>query len=91
MEQIYRISFFKKLMDSYGRPVDACQGTIEIRGKNPQRAIADARVRFAELTGVSDWSSRADYETVEVLPGRKRISPSAWTKSRAHTPHAITD
>ncbi len=45
------------------------------------RAIADARLQFAKTSGVSNWSLRADYETVEALPKRKRISAAAWTKS----------
>ena len=38
------------------------------------RAIELARQRFAELKGVADWSMRADYEMVELLASRKRLS-----------------
>ena len=38
------------------------------------RAIELARQRFAELKNVADWSMRADYEMVELLASRKRLS-----------------
>ncbi len=81
MDQIYRVGFYKRLVDSNGHPVDACQGIVEVRGSSRDRAIADARLQFAKTSGVSNWSLRADYETVEALPKRKRISAAAWTKS----------
>jgi len=80
MEQIYRVSFFKSLTDSYGRSVDACQGTVEVRAPSEARAIELARQRFAELKDVGIWSMRADYEKVELLASRKRISNRAYQK-----------
>jgi 1,2-phenylacetyl-CoA epoxidase PaaB subunit len=82
MDKIYSVSFFKKLADSTGHEVDACQGTVEVHAPNEGRAIAIARDRFAELEDVSVWSLRADYEQAELLPGRKRASSSAWRISR---------
>jgi hypothetical protein len=81
MEPVFRVSFFKKLVDSYGHPVDACQGIVEMHAQNSERAVKDARAKFEELTKVSDWSLRADYQSVEVLPVRKRVSASAWTRN----------
>ena len=52
MDRIYRV---------------ACQAVLEVRGANKERAITDARLRFAELNGVGRWSLRADYETVEAV------------------------
>ncbi len=78
MEQIYRVSFFKNLTDSYGRPVDACQGSVEVRAPGQGRAIELARQRFAELKDVEVWSLRADYEKVELLASRKRASNRAY-------------
>jgi hypothetical protein len=74
MEQIYRVRFSKNLTDSYGRSVDACQGTVEVRASSEARAIELARQRFAELKDVGIWSMRADYEKVELLASRQRIA-----------------
>ncbi len=82
MQQIYRVSFFKRLIDSNGHPVDACQGTVEVRAPDQGDAIAQARSRFAELKKVVSWSLRADYETVELLATRKRVSIRPWRYSQ---------
>jgi hypothetical protein len=76
MRQVYRVSFFKKLVDSTGHPFEPCQGVVDIRAIHQERAIKNARLKFAEIKDVCDWSLRADYETVELLPARKRISVS---------------
>jgi hypothetical protein len=78
MKQIYRVSFFKKLTDSTGHPVDACQGTVEVRAPTQDCAIDLARHRFAALKDVGSWSLRADYETAELLAARSRASTRAW-------------
>ena len=78
MEQIYRVSFFKNLTDSYGRSVDACQGAVEVRAPCQGRAIELARQRFAELNDVGVWSMLADCEKVELLASRKRASNRAY-------------
>ena len=59
MQGIYRVAFYKRLVDSNGHPVDACQAVLDVRGPNKERAIRDARLRFAELSGVGRWSLRA--------------------------------
>ena len=74
MEKIYYVSFFKNLVDSNGHPATPCQGAVEVRATDHCRAIELARQRFAELKGVADWSMRADYEMVELLASRKRLS-----------------
>ena len=74
MEKIYRVSFFKSLTDSTGHLFKPCQGTVEVHAPNESRAIAIARQRFAEREDVGVWSLRADYEKVEVLSDRKRVS-----------------
>ena len=81
MEPIYRVRFFKKLVDSTGHAVDACQGVLEVRASSESRAIEIARARFAEMGQIKAWWLRADYETVELLPGRKRISQRAWPRT----------
>jgi hypothetical protein len=82
MMQIYRVSFFKRLTDSTGHPVDACQGTVEVNASSEDCAIKLARAKFAELEDVAILSLRADYEKTELLLGRKRPSSSAWRNSR---------
>jgi hypothetical protein len=81
MGNIYRVSFFKKLTDSTGHPVDACQGTVEVQASSEDSAIGVARRAFAELKDVGEWSLRADYEAMEFLPERKRVSASVWRRS----------
>lgn len=81
METIYRVSFFKTLFDSTGHRADPCQGTVEVRGETRDVAVETARHRFAELKGIRVWSLYADYDVVEELPARKRISKSVWIKS----------
>ncbi len=81
MVRIYRVAFYKRLVDSNGHPADPCQGVLEVRGQNRARAVTDARLRFAALKGVSHWSLRADYETVQALSTRKRVSGTAWRRS----------
>ena len=78
MDQIYRVTFFKNLSDSYGHSVDACQGAVDVHAPNENRAIELARRRFAELKDVENWSLRADYEKVELLASRKRLSKRAY-------------
>jgi hypothetical protein len=81
MDYVYRVAFFKRLTDSTGHPVSPCQGAVEVRASSEARAIELARLRFAELSGVSVWSLRADYEKVELLSTRKRVSNLVWRRS----------
>ncbi len=76
MEKIYHVSFFKRLVDSNGRPVDACQGAVEVRAAGHDSAIEIARKQFAQLKDVVDWSLRADYEKVELLEARTSLETS---------------
>jgi hypothetical protein len=80
MEPIYRVKFFKRLIDGIGHPVDACQGILEVHAPSESRAIEIARTKFAEMGQIKAWWLRADYETVEFLPSRKRISRRAWPR-----------
>ncbi len=51
-----------------------CQGVVEVHADNPQGAVQAARIKFAELQAVREWWMRADRETVDLLPERKRAS-----------------
>jgi hypothetical protein len=83
MDRIYRICFFKKLVDSTGHPVDACQGDLQIRASAQERAIEDARLLFAKRRDIRHWSLHADYETVEVVSDRERASYLARAMAEA--------
>ncbi len=67
MQQIYHVSFFKRLIDSTGHPVHAWQGAVDVRATDEECAIELGRQRFAQIKNVAAWSLRADYETVEPL------------------------
>lgn len=81
METIYRVSFFKTLFDSTGHRADPCQGTVEVHGPTRDVALEHARQQFAKLKGIAVWSLYADYDQVEELPARKRVSNRVWMKS----------
>jgi hypothetical protein len=84
MADVYRVNFFKKLTDSTGHPVDACQGMVQVRALDQWRALEAARIKFAEVKDVRVWWLRADYESVEVLPDGRRISNSAPRSGPGH-------
>jgi hypothetical protein len=71
MQQLYRVGFFKKLVDSTGHPYDVRQGTVEVRGGTETYAIEEARREFAAMNDVSHWSLRADYELAESIADRE--------------------
>lgn len=72
MQPTYQISFYKKLTDSTGHPVDAWQGAVDVRAPSENRAVELGRLRFAELKDVGTWSLRADYAKVEKLAPERR-------------------
>lgn len=74
VKQTYRISFFKKLLDSTGHPVDACQASLEIKAASQERAIETARQVFAEESHIPAWFLYADYHTVELLGSSRERS-----------------
>ncbi|HTI79786.1 MAG TPA: hypothetical protein VL614_04975 [Acetobacteraceae bacterium] len=83
MNQLYRICFFKRLVDSRGHPVDACQDDLKILAPTQERAIEDARLVFAKRREIPHWSLHADYETTEVLPERIWSSAAVTPVERA--------
>lgn len=74
MKPVYQVTFFKKVTDSTGHDIDVCQGVVEVHAASREQAIALARTKFAELQEVTAWWLRADRETVDLLPARKRAS-----------------
>lgn len=77
MKPIYRVSFFKRLSDSTGHEIDACQGVVDVQAVSETAAVEMARLQFAELQGVKSWLQRADSEKVECLPLRKKLALKA--------------
>jgi hypothetical protein len=84
MEQIYRVSFFKRLVDSSGHPRATEQGAVEVHAVSEDDAIKRARLKFAKIKGVSSWSFRADYHEAALLSGRTRHSGKVL-----HTIHLV--
>jgi hypothetical protein len=86
MQQPYRVTFFKTLVDSTGHPVDAVQGAIELRASNTQSAMDRARLAFAECKHVTDWRLRADYMNVETLAAAGQVRSDRTKKRLAGRP-----
>ncbi|MCL2429841.1 MAG: hypothetical protein FWD12_11465 [Alphaproteobacteria bacterium] len=84
MDPVYRVSFFKYLLNSTGRPFEVLQASIEVHAPDNDQAIDRARSKFAELEGVASWSLRADYARIELLADRKHVTAPRW--SRHHHP-----
>jgi len=76
MDTIYRVSFYKKLTDDTGHPAEPCQGVVEVHGKDRKCVIENAKRRFADLKGATDWSLYADYVIAKVVPKHTRVSGS---------------
>jgi hypothetical protein len=74
MGHLYRVDFFKKLVDSTGHPFDVPQGIVEVRGDTKSHAIEKARRKFAQIKSVRDWSLRADYEVVNAVTERGGVA-----------------
>ena len=81
MDKIYGVAFYKRLTSATGHVAEPCQGVVEVRAPCEGRAVELVRRRFEELTATPTWWLRADYERVECLPARNRISGSVWQRS----------
>jgi hypothetical protein len=77
MEQIYRVSFFKRLVDSSGHPSAPEQGAVEVHAASEDEAVELARLKFAKIKDVCSWSHRADYHEAALLSGLTRHSSKA--------------
>jgi hypothetical protein len=63
----YRVHFYKRLVNSYGKPFKTLQGKIEvIQAKTAAEAEIAARRQFEELRGVADWQLQADTAETEL-------------------------
>ncbi len=77
---LYRVSFFKRLANSIGHEIEACQRIIEIRAANRGNALKAACRRFAAHAGIKSWMQHADTAKVECLDDEKktRSDPSSY-------------
>ena len=65
----FRVSFFKNLSSSYGKPFKVCQRSMVIHSaRSRARAIEAARAQFVRLERIDDWTLRADAVEAEVEP-----------------------
>src|SRR4051794_39675246 len=82
----YRVMFFKTLTNSYGRPFDVCQRTIDVHAaENPDRAVEEAKRRFEGYEDIAKWFLHADYVEVDAL------SAAALDALRKHKACALAD
>ena len=84
MNTLYQVRFFKKLIDSTGHPVEACQAIFEIHAPDRECAVDDARLAFAKRRKIGHWSLHADYATVDLLHASERPLAAVTTNNLAH-------
>ena len=64
----YRVRFFKRLVDSQGRPFNALQQKIEIiEAKTALEAEELAEREFERLRKIPDWQIHADFLETEII------------------------
>jgi hypothetical protein len=64
----YRVMFFKRLTNSYGKAFDVCQRTIDVHSvEDPDRAVEEAKRRFEGYEDIAKWFLHADYVEVDAL------------------------
>ena len=85
----YKVSFFKKLTDSTGHQFDVLQGRVDVHSDRKSRALRKARLRFAGLKNVVEWSLRADYEKVELIADREQISDKMYPLGLGSLDHLL--
>lgn len=87
MDPVYRVSFFKVLLNSTGHPFEVLQAMIEVHAPKSDQAGDRAKSKFAELEDVASWSLRADYTRIELLEDRKHVArPGRWRHHQASWP-----
>jgi hypothetical protein len=63
----YRVRFYKRLVNSYGRPFKTLQGNFEIiQANTPAEAEQIAERQFERLRGVTNWHLGADIVETEL-------------------------
>jgi hypothetical protein len=63
----YRVSFYKCLVNSYGRPFKTLQAEIDvIRANTTAEAELIAQRQFEQLRGVTSWHFQADIAETEL-------------------------
>lgn len=65
----FRVGFFNRITDSYGRSHRVCQRRIDVEAiADEQEALGIAKREFARVERVSDWQVRAREVDCEELP-----------------------
>ena len=63
----YRVHFYKRLVNSYGKPFKTLQGKIEvIQANSAAEAELTAKRQFEQLKGVTGWHLLADIAETEL-------------------------
>jgi hypothetical protein len=63
----YRVHFYKRLLNSYGKPFKTLQGKIEvIEANTAAEAELIAKRQFEQLRGITSWHLRADIAETEL-------------------------
>lgn len=56
----YRVRFFNRLTNSYGRSFDVSQRSIDVRcDDGPDEAVGIAKRAFERAEGIGNWRARA--------------------------------
>ena len=65
----YIVSFYKVVMDDYGRDHEICQQQLEIVAADRRSALAEDVYKFCEREEIADWSLRADRFEIDEQQG----------------------
>jgi hypothetical protein len=84
-EPMFRVTFFKNLLDGAGHPQDCPQASVEINAPDERVAIKEAQQKFATLEEVRSWNLRADRFVVQQLSRTGVAAPSVSKKSAPKT------
>lgn len=65
----YRVRFFNRLTNSYGRCFDVPQRSIDVRcGDGPEEALGIAKREFERAERIGNWRARANGVECEAIP-----------------------
>ena len=61
----YRVSFFNRLVNSYGKPFKCLQRVITVSSADAEEALENAKREFERLEHVTNWKYHAQFLEVE--------------------------
>ena len=83
----YRVSFFKDIINCYGKPFNVCQATILVDSASSRsRAVELAKARFAQLERIGHWNLHADRVEVERLADAAAAGQTVADDRRCSSP-----